>query len=218
MPVFQKFTTGRIVLPQEPNALRPPAKPPRLNRPPGIVQPPKPPLYTRPQYDVLIDSRPGVTPTLDDVTVRKGFDGLTPDEVVKKVLSLNQTPVHQSNRRFIERHIKEQHRAFTVGVSNAFVWGSPSNKVLAGLGVNEFKALGTLQGSQAVVFEVRRPDQINATYYAFNDAGQFAQAAAPTMPIVMEAAIRLKPAGVAIDYPGWRAPVLSGPTVTIEEP
>ncbi len=205
------------MLPPSANAARPPVMQPRSNRPLGIIQPPKPPQYTRPQYDVLIKQRPGVTPTLRDITVRKGFDGLTPDEVVKKVLSLNQTPVHPSNQRFIEKHIEEQHRAFTVGVSNALVWGSPSNKVLGALGVNEFRALGTLQGSQAVVFEVRRPDQINASYYGLNAAGKFAEVAAPTQPIVMEAAIRLKPAGVAINYPGWRAPVLSGPTSNIEE-
>lgn len=217
MPGFLKFPTGRIVLPPPANTLRPTAKPATPKLGVGIIAPPKPPQYIKPQYDLIIDNKPGVTPTVRDVTVKKGFDGLTPDEVVTKVLGLNQTPVHHSNQRFIERHIKEQHRAFTVGVSNAFVWGSPPNKVLASLGVNEFRALGTLQGSQPVVFEVRRLDQPNATYYAHNDEGKFAEVAPPTQPIVMEAAIRLKTAGVAITYPGWRAPVLSGPTVVIQE-
>lgn len=201
-----------------PGTVRPPStRPPGTLPGAGVIRPPQPPAYQKPLYDITIEAKPGAAPRTTDVTVNKGFDGLTPDEAAAKVKSQLQTSLYPRNERFLLEHTRSIHRDFTVGVSNVFVWNSPPNNFLSRLGVNEFKVLGTMRGSQPVVYEVRLPNQANPTHYARNAQGQYVVVPAPQVPVVMEAFVRLKPAGVAIGYPGWHAPVLSGETANITE-
>lgn len=180
---------------------------------PGI-RPPKDP-FTKPAFDVVVPDHLGRAPTLADVTVKKGFDGLSPQQATEVVLNHLKTPLAAQNNAFVTRQVGEVHKAFTMAVNNAFIAGSPNQKFIQTLISRDIAVVGSMTGSQPSLIRAMLPDA-KQHYFAKNQAGAFVEVAPPRF-VVMEARIRLQPPGVAVSYPNWACRALSGPTSTITE-
>jgi hypothetical protein len=179
-----------------------------------VVRPPPDP-FKKPTFDMLIPDNLGRPATLADVTVKKGFDGLTPGQATDAVLKHLTTPLAAENKAFVTRQVGDVHKAFTMAVNNAFIAGSPNQKFIQTLISRDIAVVGSMTGSQPSLIRALLPDG-KQHYFAKNQAGAFVEVAPPRF-VVMEARIRLQPPGVAVSYPEWKCDALSGPTSTITE-
>lgn len=175
--------------------------------------------WMKPTYDISIPDNLGRPPRTTDVTIRKGFDGKTPDEVVATVKRNLKGALHPSNRALVERHVRENHRSFTIAVSNMFVAGSPPNRFVSQLALrNQVTVQMTMSAVQPVIIRALGPGATQPSYYGKGPNGDWVQIPAHKYAVVAEAQLRYRPEpGLKLDYPLWATPALKGPLSTVEE-
>lgn len=175
--------------------------------------------WMKPAYDISIPDHLGRPPRVTDVTIKKGFDGLSPDEVTGKVKKNLKGTLHPSNKTFVEKTIRENHRAFTMAISNMFVADSPPNRFVGLLAArNTVTVQGTMSSVNPVIIKAQAPGQAEPRYYAKGPGGDYVEIPAHKYPVVMESQIRFRPEpSLTVNYPVWRTPALAGPITTITE-
>jgi hypothetical protein len=175
--------------------------------------------WMKPAYHIVIPDNLGRAPRTSDVQIKKGFDGKSPDEVVSLVRSKLKGGIHPQNRTFVEKQIRENHRTFTIAVSNMFVAGSPPNRFVGQLAArNAVTVQMTMSSVNPVIITALAPGQTTPRHYARSTNGDWQQIPAHKYPVVAEAKIRLRPEpGLTMDYPRWAAPALKGVITTITE-
>jgi hypothetical protein len=164
----------------------------------------------------------GRPPTSQDVGVVKGFDGRSP-AAVEVIVRRNLTnAIHPQNERFVTDTIRQSHKAFTVGLGNFFVAGSPGAKFLRAQSSGAIVTLlGTASSLNPSILEVDRNG--GKTYFVTSQGGyvpvqtNLLTATGIRYPILMRGTIRETPAGIRLTYPKWSATVLLTPTSTIVE-
>jgi hypothetical protein len=164
----------------------------------------------------------GRPPTSQDVSVIKGFDGRTPADVERIVRKNLTNAIHPQNERFVTDTIRQTHKAFTIGLGNFFVAGSPGATFLrTQTGGATVTLLGTASALNPSILEV---DRAGKKTYFVPGSGAYAPLQASMLtptgiryPILMRSTIRETPAGVRLSYPTWSASVLLAPTSTIVE-
>jgi hypothetical protein len=181
--------------------------------------PPTTSPWMKPAYDIVIPDNLGRPPRTTDVTIKRGFDNRTPDEVVSLVKRNLKGGILQSNRAFVDRTIKENHRSFTIAVSNMFIAGSPPNRFIANLAMrNSVSVQMTMSSVNPVIISALAPGASTPRYFAKGPNGDYAEIPAHKYPVVAESRIRLKPEpGLTMEYPLWAHPPLKGVITTIEE-
>lgn len=192
----------------------------------GYVEAPgfDPPLMAR----LSIPDNLGRPPTANDVTVEAGFDGKSPADVLKLVRSRLTNSVHSSNESFINKTIRDNHKAFTIAIGNLFAANSPHATFARNLQADRLTMLGTVSALNPTIIKAEKAGA--TTYYARGAGGTYQQIDTPRYPILMRARIRLGATittdgagnedagqGVRVFYPPWSAKVLTGPTTVIIE-
>lgn len=175
--------------------------------------------WMKPAYDISIPDNLGRPPRTSDVTIKTGFDGKTPDEVVAKVKRNLKGGLHPSNRTLVERHIRENHKSFTIAVSNMFVGGSPPNRFVGLLAArNQVTVEMTMSAVNPVIIRAQGPGSSQPSYFGKGPNGDWVQIPPHKYPVVAEAQIRYRPEpSLTMDYPLWSTPALAGPLSTVEE-
>jgi hypothetical protein len=175
--------------------------------------------WMKPTYDIVIPDNLGRPPRTTDVTIKKGFDGRSPDQVVDLVKSNLDNALHPSNRGLIDRMVRDNHRSFTIAVSNMFVANSPPNRFVTQLAQrNVVTVQMTMSAVNPVVIMAKGPGPERAKYYVKGPNGDYVQVPRPKYPVVAESKIRFSPEpSLTMDYPKWKTPALAGPLSTIEE-
>jgi hypothetical protein len=181
--------------------------------------------FSAPTKSVLnIPDNLGRPPTSNDVTVLKGFDGLSPAEVELVVRSKLLTSVHPSNQRFLADTILQSHKAFTIAIGNFLIANAPPERFLRQQAPGtKATLLGTASSLNPTILEL----ELNGTkrYFMRSQTGGSYEPIDPRLltatgiryPVLMRCGIRLIPQGVRVEYPTWKADVLSSPTATIIE-
>jgi hypothetical protein len=163
----------------------------------------------------------GVPPTIDSVQVNAGFDGMSPDDVVRLVRGRVPNDIYRDNEQFLLGTIRTTFKSFTLGIGNLFVANAPFASWLRGLQADEITMLGTMSAIHPTVLKTKK-DGVES-YWVRNAQG-YEAIDWPTYhyPIIMRAHVRLEtdPAGqgVRVFYPACPLKVLEGPTsITVEE-
>lgn len=185
---------GTVVTPDVPGpAFKPPK--PNITLPPNLNRPPK----------------------ATDLIIKRGFDGLTPDAAVKKIRAALTSPLAPQNAALVESTARERYRDLNVALNNVFTPNTPNRKFLEGLKPSTLRVIGTMSSLNPVVYAVTTRGTPGVKYYSRDWSGNFAELPKPPGQVVMSAAIRLEPPGIAMTYPKWKNSALSGPTGTITE-
>lgn len=209
--------------PVQPAPVQPAPVQPAPTRPvstdPVSPAPWRPSKWVKPTYEIVIPDNLGRPPRVTDVIIKKGFDGRSPDQVVDLVKRNLQTPLHASNKSFVDKTIRDNHRAFTIAVSNMFV---PNNEAsnFASLQARRgtVTVLSTMSAINPVIVRVQPNTGGAPQFFARGANGTYAPIPEPKYPVICEAKVRFRPEpGLAMQYPKWSASVLSGPTATITE-
>lgn len=184
---------------------------------PGPVKPGpvKPIAFTPPRCELVVPDNLGRPPTLADVTVKAGFDGLAPAQAAQKVLASSTTPVAAQNTAFVLQTATDVHKAFTIAVNNAFIPGSPFAQLAAAHPNASFAILGTMSEVHPALVQMTVPGQPPALYQPI--PGGYEPVAKNPYQVVMKADLRRLPPGVRISYPAWSVPALSGQLGTVTE-
>lgn len=172
--------------------------------------------FVTPSLELEVPPTPGRNPTMDDVIVKKGFDGRTPEEAVELVKARLTNPLDRSNVRVVETTAKDTHKRFTIVVNNAFVPRNPTSVYIASRLAQRSRVtvVGVMSALHPVYLRVDRPGA--APQYLERQGISYTPAAMP-YKIVMEAEVKLTPSLVKVTYPSWSMATLAGPTSTVEE-
>ena len=175
--------------------------------------------WMKPAYDITIPDNLGRPPRTTDVTVKSGFDGKTPAEVVDLVKGNLTNALHPSNVRLVEQSIKDNHKAFTMAVSNMFVANSPPNRFVSNLlQTNAVTVQMTMSSVNPVIIQARGPGTPGLSWYGKGPNGDWVQIPKPKYPVVAQSQLRLAPApGLTMEYKKWSTPALAGVLTTITE-
>ena len=159
----------------------------------------------------------GRPPTSNDVTVEAGFDGKPAAEAAMLVRARLTNVVDSSNERFVGQTIKDNHKAFSLGIGNLFAQGSPHATFAKSLGADKLTLLGTMSSVRPTILLAEKAG--TKAYYARGASGRYEPIETPKYPVIMRANIRLATGatddpgqGVRVFYPAWSAKVLTGPT------
>lgn len=173
--------------------------------------------YKTPKFDVEIPDNLGRPPRSTDLIIRKGFDGLSPQEAAEKVAASLTNPLAPQNKSLVVETAVRAHRDFTVAINNVFIPGSPEARFAeqhADRGVSVLSCMG----SDGVVYKVAAKGADPARYYTRNWAGGFSEMQKPPYQVVLEAKVRVSPPGIAVEYPKWSNTALgTWPLTTITE-
>lgn len=188
------------------------------NRPLPPVPPVRPPVgFLPPKCDLVVPDNLGHAPTLADVTVRAGFDGLAPAEVANRVLNSSSTKIAAQNTDFVKQTAIDVHKAFTIAVNNAFIAGSPFNKLAAGYPNASFSILGTMSEVHPAIVQVNVAGK-PPLFFQPVPGGSYQQIPKNPYQVVMQADLRLGTSpGVRIGYPKWSVPALGGQLGSVTE-
>lgn len=164
------------------------------------------PGFDAPAFRLVVPDNLGRPPTHADVIVEAGFDGRTPDEVVKLVRGRITNTVYESNERFVAETIRENHKAFTLAINNMYVEGSPHLTFAHALAADSLTMLGTMSGINRTILEAKKGGV--TTYYARGASGGYEpMPTAPKYPVIMRARLKLPSRrvqpGVRVFYPAW---------------
>ena len=189
-----------------------------------LPHPPAPPVlpegFVVPAFEMQVPDRLLHPPTMNDVVVRKGFDGRTPDEALEQVLQNLGNPLDPQNRSFVERTILHTHKVFTLSVNNALTVGGPLRPQLERMAQAgaQVTVVGTMSAEHPVVYEVSHPNQ-EPQRFVTGPGGTLQRLSAGELiaPAILRADLHFRPDGVRIQYPLWNAPVLAAPTGTVTE-
>lgn len=178
------------------------------------------PGYAPVTFDLGVPGDLGRAPTSADVTVNAGLDGLSPQAAVARVRGKATMPIAQGNSSFVDQTILATHKAFTIGVNNAFTTGSPSNTFIQNnLAGAQVSILGVMSADRPVVIMAKKPTDARSRFYA-RDSGTGEYVEMPSMPysVVMKAKLQdAVTSGVRVSYVTWGNAGLSGPLSTVEE-
>lgn len=160
-------------------------------------------------------------PTSNDVQIYRGYDGRKPDEALAIVRSKLGNAIDASNERFFRDTVLASHKSFTIGLGNFFAAGSPTQTFLGNFPFGtKFTLLGTMSALRPTILKAE--GSFGTIYYQKASAGgTFAYEpleasvknadGTPRYPIIMTSKIRREPAGVYVEYPQWKASVLTSP-------
>ena len=191
-------------------------RPPLVPTPPVVDDPRLPgKRFVTPSLVLVVPDGLGRAPTSDDVEVRQGFDGRTPDEAVAVARRGCTSTVHPRNEAFVEKTLRDNHKAFTLAVNNAFIPNAPFQQLVTQFPGAKLTVVGTMSSLNPVLVKVEQPNQ--EPVYLSRQSGTYQPIAPMSYPVVMQAVIRQTPPGVALSYPKWSAPQLIGETCTISE-
>jgi hypothetical protein len=209
-------------LPNRPTGPTGPTIPVPTN-PPVVVQPapwrPGGTPWMKPAYDITIPDNLGRAPRTTDVTIKAGFDGRSPDQVVDLVRGNLTNALLPANQRLVDQSIRDNHKAFTMAVSNMFVAGSPPNRFVTNLLQNSTVTVQmTLSSVQPVIIQAKGPGTPGLSWYGKGPNGDWVQIPKPKYAVVAQSQVRLSPApGLTMEYKKWSLPALAGPLSTITE-
>lgn len=178
---------------------------------------PKPVKFNKPLANITLPPNLGRPPRASDLIITKGFDGKTPQQAVDAILSSLQTPLAAQNKAMVTQTANDRFRDFNTAMNNCFTPNSPNNTFLKSLGDKQISLVGTMSMSQPTAYKAVDPKTGDTKYYARDWSGNFAELSKPPQNVVMEARLRLDPPGLAMTYPKWSSPSLSGPLSTITE-
>ena len=193
-----------IVRPTTPTTVTP-------TRPDPIAKPlpaPKPHITLPPNLN-----RP---PTVNDLIIKRTFDGLTPATAEKRVRTALKGTVAPQNENLVASTVKQRVRDMQVALNNVFTPGTPNRRFLEGMMPAKISVIGSMSGSNPVVYEVTKQGQ-PPKYYSKGWNGGFTEMTKPPIQVVMKAAITLEPRGISMRYPSWENKALAGPLSTIVE-
>ncbi len=200
-------TTGTPTLP---TIVTDPLGPPKAG---GTVTPQPSLKFATPKPNIELGPHPGRGPTAADFIIHKGFDGLTPEAAVKKLVKNCTTKVAAENVNLVQTTAKRTHRDFNVAMNNVFTPNTPNNRFVKSLAPAQVSLVGAMNG---VFYKAVQPGGAT-TWYQRDWSGNFSPMAKPPPNVVMEAAVRTDPPGLVMTYPKWKNPALSGPLTTITE-
>lgn len=160
--------------------------------------------------------------TAADITIVKGYDGKTPEEVATTVRANFVGKLDSSFEDFIHDRILAVHKQWTLVIANCFTKNFPAAKfvqTVATEGTQVF-IIGTPRGE--IFLETTNPDDGEQWYYAKGNSFEPLAVAAgfkPFTPPIMTAELRLVPSeGIRIEYPQWKWAPLANKPVIIEGP
>ncbi|MGI5860899.1 MAG: hypothetical protein ACOX6T_02460 [Myxococcales bacterium] len=177
-------------------------------RPPAVK-------FVEPRFELYFPDNLGRRPTSADIKVRKGLDGRSPEQMLEVVLGKSTGRIHESNKRLVESTILDVHKAFTIGVNNAFCQGSPLQRLAQQYPGANITLLGTLSAITPTVVKIEQPGK-EPLYFQRGGTG-FLQMGKQPYQVIMQAALRLSPPGVQLGYPAWGQANLAGPTSFVIE-
>ena len=162
----------------------------------------------------------GRTPTSNDVQIYRGYDGRKSEEALAMIRSKLGNPIDASNERFFRDTVLASYKSFTIGLGNFFAPNSPTQRYLQNFPYGtKFTLLGTMSALRPTILKVESP--MGTFYYQKASSGGFAYEAldpsvknadgTPRYPVIMTSKVRTSPAGVYVEYPQWKASVLTSP-------
>jgi len=157
--------------------------------------------------------------TAADITVVKGYDGKTPEEVAKIIRANFTGTFDRSYEAFFRQRTLDVHKQWTLVISNAFAKDFPAAKfveTVASEGTKVF-IVGTPRGDIFLV--TSNPDEGEQWYLAKGNSFEPLAVAGgfkPFTPPIARAELRIHPPGIRIEYPAWEWKPLGHPT-EIEE-
>ncbi|MBL8911785.1 MAG: hypothetical protein JNM17_13920 [Archangium sp.] len=182
---------------------------------PGRLDPIARPLPA-PTPDISLPKKLGRPPTVNDLIIKRTFDGLTPAAAEAKVRGAFRGTVAAQNENLVATTVKQRVRDMQVALNNVFTPGTPNRQFLDGLQPAKINVLGSLSSSNPVVYQVTKEGQ-PPKYYSKGWSGGFTELKKAPVQVVMNAEISLEPRGLRMKYPAWENRALSGPITTITE-
>lgn len=157
--------------------------------------------------------------TMDDITVKKGFDGKSPEEVAKIVRASFEGALQSSYESFIRERTLDVHKRWTLVIANAFAKDFPAATFVQTV-ASEGTAVFMVATPRGEIFLVTsHPEDGDQWYLAKGNSFEPMAVAAgfkPFTPPIARAELRMNPPGIRIEYPKWRwAPLAK--IATIEE-
>lgn len=168
--------------------------------------------------DISFPQDPSRPLTIDDVTVSKGFDGRTPEEVAQIVRANFQGTIHPSREAFVHQQTIDVHKRWTLVIANAFSENFPASKfvqTVASEGTSLF-IVATPRGE--IFLQTTNPEDGEQWYIAKGNSFEpmaVASGFKPFTPPIARAELRLDPPGIRVEYPTWKWAALGqGATIT----
>jgi hypothetical protein len=176
-------------------------------------------FYKPVAFHMEVPDNLGRQPMFEDVIIHKGLDGRSPSQAVERVRSKLATPLHPSNVGLIQKTALITHKAFTLAVNNAFIEGSPANRLIKGeLAGADVSILGVMSQVQPTVLMAKVPGERTARFYAPTPGGGYQRIEKLSYSVVMKARLEKGvEGGVRVSYHQWNHPALAGETTTVTE-
>ncbi len=171
-----------------------------------------------PNPDIELPPNLGRPPTANDLIIKRTFDGLTPEAAASKIKNALQGSVAPQNQQLVDTTVTARVRDMQVALNNVFTPGTPNRKFLESKLPADIQLLGSMSGSNPVVYQITPTQPRGAPQYYTKDwSGNFVQMPKPPIQVVMQAKVVLNPMGLKMDYPAWQNKGLAGQITTITE-
>ncbi len=182
--------------------------------PPPVIRHPK--RLPEPTPDIRLPPNLGRPPTANDLIINRTFDGLTPQAAADKVKSSFHGTVAPQNQNLVDTTVAARVRDMQVALNNVFTAGTPNRKFLESKLPADLAVLGSMSGSNPVVYQVTQPGK-KPQYFTKDWSGNFTELAKPPIQVVMQGKLTLDPVGLQMSYPEWANKGLAGNLTTITE-
>lgn len=182
---------------------------------PKVTTPPKLKLLPL-KANLTLPPRLGRPPTANDLIINRTFDGLTPAAAAKEIHKHFSGTIAPQNKALVASTVDARVRDLTVALNNVFTSGSPNRQFLDGQQPAAITVLGSLSATNAIVYQVTKPNQEPKYFTRAWSGGGFVETTAPKQ-VVMEARLSLDPPAQRITYPAWKNAALAGQLTTITE-
>jgi hypothetical protein len=173
------------------------------------------PLPT-PTPDISLPPRLGRPPTVNDLIIKRTFDGKSPEAAEKAILKSLRARVAPENANLVNSTIKQRVRDMQVALNNTFTKGTPNRQFLESKQPADISIIGSMSSSNPVVYKVTQKGG-EPKFYSRGWSGAFTEMARPPLQVVMEGKLTLEPMGLQMTYPNWDNKALSGTITTITE-
>jgi hypothetical protein len=170
----------------------------------------------KPTPDISLPPKLGRPPTVNDLIIKRTFDGKTPAAAEKAILKNLRAKVAPENANLVNGTIKQRVRDMQVALNNTFTKGTPNRQFLESKLPAEISVIGSMSGSNPVVYKVTQQGG-EPKFYSKSWSGAFVEMPRPPVQVVMEGKLTLDPMGLQMTYPKWDNKALSGPITTITE-
>lgn len=197
--------------PTLPTTVQPSVLPNVPTRPDPLAKP-----LPAPTPNITLPPHLGRAPTANDLIINRTFDGLTPQQAGKKIETALKGKVLPENQKLVTTTVNQRVRDMQVALNNVFTPGTPNRRFLESQLPAKINVIGSMSGSNPVVYEVTKPGQ-QPKYYTKGWSGGFAEMTKPPIQVVMRAEVTLEPRGIRMQYPSWENSALAGKLTTITE-